>query len=136
MKDKDFYSKAHLIVAAIRILEHHKGEPPSSKDVSVTLSIAVEQVNRLCKKLDEMGIIEAVEGAYGSRLFVRNHLKIEEIEQGVSESSIEDEVKKFKSTRKDVDQKVLTIQAEQEKKQRDLFAEIEKKLKKGMKKKT
>ncbi len=134
MKDKDFYTQAHLVVAAIRILEYHKGEPPSAEDVSQTLSIAVEQAGRLCNKLEEMGVIEAVSGTYGTLLFIRDHEKIEEIPKGVTETSLEDEVKKFQSTRKDVDQRVLAIQAEQERKQRDLFAEIEKKLKQSKKK--
>ncbi|MDH3343972.1 MAG: hypothetical protein OEL58_01930, partial [Desulfobacteraceae bacterium] len=72
-----------------------------------------------------------VEGAFGTRLFLKNHLKIEEISRDKKADSLEDAVKKFQSSKKDMTQKVELFRAEQAKKQKDLFAELEKKLKKG-----
>ena len=56
---------------------------------------------------------------------------IEEISIEKKADSLEDAVKKFQSSRKGMTQKVELFRAEQEKKQKDLFAELEKKLKKG-----
>ena len=80
MTAKDLYSEAHLVVAAIRILEHQKKTPPSIEDICTALSLSVEQGNFLCRKLEMMEIIKVVEGAFGTRLFILNHLKIEEIQ--------------------------------------------------------
>ncbi len=76
-----------------------------------------------------MQIIEIVEGSYGTRLFIKKHLKIEDIPRGDKVSGLEEELKKFKSSRKDFTKKIESFQAKQAKKQKDLFAELEKKLK-------
>ncbi|MBU4389031.1 MAG: hypothetical protein KKB23_05775, partial [Proteobacteria bacterium] len=65
MKGKDFYSEAHLVVAAIRILQHQNSAPPSIDEVCRTISLSLEQGNFVCRKLNEMNIIDVVEGAFG-----------------------------------------------------------------------
>lgn len=72
-----------------------------------------------------------VEGAFGNRLFIKNHMKIEEIPKDKKEDKLEEALKKFQNSRKDLSKKIESYQVEQEKKQKDLFAELEKKLKKG-----
>ena len=74
-------------------------------------------------------MIEAVEGSFGARWYVRDHLNIEDIPRGEPESSMEDELKKFQENQKAFSQKMETLQAEQKKKKKGLFADIEKKLK-------
>jgi DNA-binding IscR family transcriptional regulator len=129
MKEIDLYTKAHLVVAAIRILEHNDTVSSSIEKVCEMISFSLEHGNLICKKLDEMGIIELVEGAYGTMLFVKNHLKIEEIPRGIVESKLEEELKKFQSSKKDLSKKIELFQTEQAEKQKNLFAELEKKLK-------
>jgi hypothetical protein len=129
MQNADLYSNAHLVVAAIRVLAHQKNTPPSIEDVCQTLAFSLEQGNFTCNKLEEMQIIEIVEGSYGTRLFIKNHLEIEDIPRGDKVSGLEEDLKKFKSSRKDFTKKIESFQAKQAKKQKDLFAELEKKLK-------
>lgn len=131
MQNSDFYSNAHLVVAAIRILTHKNSTPPSIDQVCRTISFSLEQGNFICKKLKKIGIIEVVEGAFGNRLFIKNHMKIEEITKGKKEDKLEEALKKFQNSRKDFSKKIESYQVKQEKKQKDLFAELEKKLKKG-----
>jgi hypothetical protein len=132
---KDFYSQAHLMVAAIRVFEHKNSRPPTIEELCQTVGFSIEKGNFICRKLEELDIIEAVEGSYGARLFVRDHLKIEDIPRGESESNFEEELKKFQDNRKALSQKIETFQAEQKQKKKDLFAEMEKKLKKELEKK-
>jgi hypothetical protein len=134
-KQKDLYAQAHLMVAAIRVFEHINGRPPTIEDLCQTINFSIEKGNFICRKLEELEIIEAVEGSYGTRLFVRHHLKIEDIPRGESASNFEDELKKFQDSRKAFSQKVETIQAQHKQKKKDLFAEMEKKLKKELDKK-
>ena len=129
MQKPDLYSNAHIVVAVIRVLAHKKNAPPSIEDVCQSLSFSLEQGNFICNKLKEMQIIEIVEGSYGTRLFVENHLKTEDIPRGDKVSGLEEELEKFKSSRKDFTKKIESFQAKQAKKQKDLFAELEKKLK-------
>jgi hypothetical protein len=129
MQHTDLYTNAHLAVAAIRILAHKKGAPPSVDEVCHILSFSLEQGNFICNKLEEIGIVEIVEGAFGTRLFIKNHLKIEDIPRGDKVSGLEEELKKFQDSKKDFSKKIESFQAKQAKKQKDLFAELEKKLK-------
>ena len=133
-KKDDFYSQAHLMVAAIRVYEHINSRPPTVENLCQTINFSIEKGNFICRRLEELNIIEAVEGSYGTRLFVREHLKIEDIPRGDPESNFEDELKKFQDNRKAFSQKVETFQAQQKQKKKDLFAEMEKKLKEELEK--
>ena len=135
MKNTDLYSEAHLVVAAIRIFEHQNSSPPSIDDVCEIISFSLEQGNLICKKLNETGIIDFVEGGYGTKLFIKDHVKIEEIPRGEKGSTLEDELKKFQNAQKDFTKKMESLQAKQAEGQKNLFAELEKKLKEELAKK-
>ncbi|MBW1746809.1 MAG: hypothetical protein U9N47_09865 [Thermodesulfobacteriota bacterium] len=132
MKGKGFYSDAHLVVAAIRILEHQKFASPSIDEVCRTISFSLEQGNFVCRKLNEMNIIDVIEGAFGTKLFIKDHLLLEEIPQGAIEDNLEKELKQFQNAKKDYIQKIELFKSEQEKKKKNLFAELEKKFKKDL----
>jgi len=132
MKDRDLYTDAHLVVAATRVLEHRDSAPPTLDAVCEFISFSLEQGGHICRKLQEMEIVDMVEGAYGVRLYIKNHLKIEEIPRGEKESRLDDELKKFQSAQKELSKKVESIKAEQEEKKKNLFAKLEKEMKKEL----
>ena len=76
-------------------------------------------------------MIDVVEGGFGTRLFIKNHLKIEEIPNAKKADTLEESIKAFQNSKKEFTKKIESFQAKQAKKQRDLFAELEEKLKKG-----
>ena len=135
MDSKDLYSTAHLFVAAIRVWSHQNSKAPSVDDVCNTLAFSAERGNFLCKQLEELGVVEVVEGAFGTRLFVKDHLKIEDIPRDQKVSKLDDELSKFKETQKEFSRKIESFKAEQVQKKKDLFADVEKKLKEQMDKK-
>ena len=136
MTERGLYSIAHLMASAIRIFEYQKGHPPSIEQVCETLSFTSEQGHIYLNKLTELGIMEVVEGNFGTRIFLRDHLKIEEIPKDSKESGLGDAIKEFQDSRKKMSEKIASIQADQAQKKKDLFAELENKLKKGLEKKT
>ena len=131
MQYPDLYSNAHLVVAAIRIFTHKNSKNPSLNEVCKTLSFSLEQGNLICKKLKDFGIIDVVEGAFENQLFIKDHLKIEEIPRDKKEDRLEEALKKFKDSKKDFSKKIESFQVKQAEKQKALFAELEEKLKKG-----
>jgi hypothetical protein len=131
MEQSDFYSNAHLVVAAIRIFTHQNSTPPSMDQVCRIISFTLEQGNFICKKLKELGVVDVVEGGFGTRLFIKNHLNIEEIPKTKKKDTLEESLKAFQNSKKDFTRKIESFQAKQAKKQKDLFAELEEKLKKG-----
>ena len=138
MQDKvdDFYSNAHLTVAAIRVCEHRHSTPPSLEEICDTLSFSIEKGSLILRKLKEMDIIDVVKGSFGDRFFIRNHLKLEDIPRGQEENKLEEELKKFQDTQKALTQKIESFKAEQARKKKDLFSEMEKKLKAELEKKS
>ena len=81
-QELDLYASAHLVVAAIRIIEHQNASPSSFEELCKVLTFSLEQGHYLCRKLAEMEIISIIEGAYGTKLYIKDHLKLEEIPKG------------------------------------------------------
>ncbi len=135
MQQKDFYHNAHLVVAAIRIIEHQKSNAPTVDAICRFLSFSPEQGNFICRQLRKMEILDSIESAYGIRLFIKDHLKLEEISRGEQDSRLEKELALFRDNREGIDKKIKSFQSEQAQKQKNLFAELDKKLKTGLEKK-
>jgi DNA-binding transcriptional regulator GbsR (MarR family) len=135
-KNKNLYTTAHLFVSAIRVWEYQNDTPPALEEISKMLAMSIERSSYICRKLEEMGIVDNVEGSFGNRLFIRDHLKIEEIPREDDENKMEQELKKFQESQKGLSQKIESIQAKQAQKKKDLFAEMEKKLKQELDKKS
>jgi hypothetical protein len=133
---EDFYTEAHLLVAAIRVHEHVHSRPATLEDVCRLLALSAEHAGIISRKLEELGAIEAVQGSFGTRLFLRDHLKLEEIPRGELGRKLEEEVKKFQDTQRSFTQKIESLRVEQAGKKKNLFAEMEKKLKEELDRKS
>ena len=134
-KKSDLYSIGHLLVAAIRVYEHVNSRPPTIEDVCGLINFSAEEGHFIGRKLQQLDIIKAVEGSYGTRLFVSDHLKLEDLPRGELGSKFEDDLKKFQDTQKEFSRKIESFQTQQKQKKMDLFAEMEKKLKAELEKK-
>ncbi|MFZ0242407.1 MAG: hypothetical protein WAL90_12240 [Desulfobacterales bacterium] len=135
MELADLYSSAHLFIAAMRLCEHRQAGRASVEDVCRLTGLSLEQGNFICKKLLDDGIVERVEGAFGTRLFIKDHLKIEEIPRKEKGRLLEEEIRKFQDSKKGLDQKIESIKAAQAEKKKSLFADVEKKFKEHLEKK-
>ncbi len=135
MKPTDLYTTAHLFVAAVRVLDHQDGAPPSLEAVCRLLDYSDEKGSFLLNRLKEAGIVDTVKSGFNDRLVVGDHLAIEQLPRDTEESRLEQELKKFKQGKDVMQEKVASIKAQQDQKKQDLFAEIEKKLKRKIDKK-
>jgi hypothetical protein len=129
------YHHAHLFVAAIRILDHQKSTPPTIEDVCQLINFSLERGHFICNNLVEREIIKIVEGSYGMRLFIRDHTLLEDIPQDEQENKLDQALKQFQAAKKGYADKVASIQADQKEKRKNLFADLEKKLKTDLKNK-
>ena len=132
---KNLYSNGHLFVAAVRVWEHLNGNAPMLEDICRFLNMPIEQAGYLLRRLTELEIIEVVQGSYGSRVFIHNHLNLEEIPQNSTENKLDAELKKFQDNQKQFTDKIDSMRAEQAEKKKSLFADMEKKLKEELDKK-
>jgi len=129
------YESAHLFVAAVRLLSHQEQSPPDLEQVCDLLRLSKERGGFICRRLEEIGALEAVPGAYGERLFVREHLKIEDIPKEDAPDRLQNELSKFQAAQKNAASRIATMQADQKKKKKSLFEEMEKKLRAEIEKK-
>jgi len=132
MNPESLYSTAHLFVAAIRILDHRDGAPPELTAVCQQLDFSDEKGSYLLNRLKVLGIVDTVKSGFNNRIVVADHLAIEDLPRNVEESRLEQELKKFQKGKNVLEEKVASIKAQQNQKKQDLFAEIEKKMKKKM----
>lgn len=131
----DPYNEAHLLVAAIRILQHQKHSPPTIEEVCSLLDISVEAGLITSRALSKTGIIELSEDPFSIKLAIADHLGIEKLpRQAKKEDSISRELAAFMEKKKDMDKKVESIQADLKKKRQDMHGGIEEKLRKEMEK--
>jgi hypothetical protein len=129
------YESAHLFVAAVRVLNHQEQSPPDLDQVCELLGLSKERGGFICRRLEGIGALEAVPGPYGQRLFVREHLKIEDLPKEDAPDRLQDELSKFQASQKNVANRIATMQADQKKKKKSLFEEMEKKLRAEIEKK-
>ena len=111
MKKKDLYKSAHLVVAAMRILEHQNGMPPSVDSLGSVLSFSLEECSYICRRLHEMGIIDIVKGPFGTKLFIKNHPELENISRSTDDPDIKEDINKFMSSKKNYAQEIEAIKA-------------------------
>ena len=131
----DAYNEAHIFVAAIRLLTHQKGFPPSVEETCELLGFSEESGHALSRRLKGLGILDTLEDPFTIKLVVSDHLKIESLSREESDGGgLADEIEKFQASKTDMDQKVKSIQADLAKKKNDMFADIESKFKKEMEK--
>ena len=126
------YLEGHLFVAAIRILEHQNGSPPALNEISGLLDFSTEQTGLISRRLQEAGIVKVVESAFGDRWGIENHLALEELPKDEATRQMDEALQQFKAEKSKMAQKIETIKAQQAQKKKDLFSEIEKKLKKDL----
>ena len=129
------YESAHLFIAAVRVLAHKEQSPPDIDQVCDMLGVSKEQGGLICRRLEEIGALEAVPGAYGLRLFVRDHLKLEDLPKEDAPDRLKNELNKFKAEQQKTASRIATLQADQKKKKKNLFDEMEKKLRAEIEKK-
>jgi DNA-binding transcriptional regulator YhcF (GntR family) len=124
------YQTAHLIVAAIRVLEHRDGHPPSVEAMGQLLTASVEQVHRLCRKLEQQGIVEMTSGAFGIRVFISDHKAIEQLPDDSPKSGMGDELARFKQEQQGRNKTIEDLKQKEEARRKELFRQIEQQFKK------
>ncbi len=95
------YEEGHLLVAAVRILQHKDGRSPTPEEVASLLGFSNEKTYVLVHELRQRGILKGLEGPFGIRLDVGDPVPIEELPRGGSGPSIEGELAEFHSRERD-----------------------------------
>jgi DNA-binding Lrp family transcriptional regulator len=126
------YDDGHLLVAAVRVLTHREGRPPSVEEAAKAIGMSREVGHHLVRRLAALGIVRLVETPFEARLIVEDHTRLEEIPRGEAGPAIASEFEMFKA-KQDEKQRALDHlfgEGVMEKKRKDRVTSLEEQFKK------
>jgi SLT domain-containing protein len=129
------YEQAHLMVAALRLFVHRHQRPPSVRELSEMLEMSPEMGHYLGNRLARLGALEMVDAAFEERIYLRDHLKLEDLPKEEETSDLEEEVERLREERERHHEEMQKRQASHQNKKKDLFSDLERQLKEGLKQK-
>ncbi|MFP4477713.1 MAG: hypothetical protein ACLFOY_19295 [Desulfatibacillaceae bacterium] len=134
MDRKSPYYTAHLVVSAVRVLEHKKGTPPTVGDISELVGLSLEEIQSICNSLRGAGALEAVESAAGQRFYPGDPAPLESLPRERNSGGMEDELKKFEEKKRAEMEKFAQMTKKEDSRKKDLFSSLEAQLKDKLKK--
>ena len=72
-------TEAHLLLAAIRVLNHLNGRSPTPEEIAELLEESPSAVRLQLAFLDERGVVALVKSAFETHAEIRDHLVAEEL---------------------------------------------------------
>lgn len=130
MDSKPSQKQAHLVVAAVRILEHKHGRPPSLHEVAQLLEQSHEVMGHQVRVLESLDILHTVKSPFDLHVELRDHRKIEDLPQEESGPGFQDEVEDFHRKFEEKQKKLQNLfnSREQEQRQKSRFADLDEEL--------
>ena len=127
------YEETQILMAGVRLFKHRENRLPSLKELAEFTHFSTETAHHLCNRLEKIGALERIRGAFDERVCLKDPLEAEVLREAPDSPDIEDDVKQWKAQResklKEVEERFSGDAARKE--QQDQFSEIEQKLKKG-----
>jgi len=127
------YEEAQILIAAVRLFRHREQRIPSLDELADFTNFSMEAIHHLCNRLEKIGAVERIRGAFDERVCLKDPLQAEELRGEDEAPDIEKDVKEWKEQRENKIQEVeKRFSPDYGKKEKeDLFSELEGKIKKG-----
>ncbi len=127
------YEEAQILLAGVRLFQHREQRFPSLEELAEWIRFSVESVHHLCNRLEELGALERIRGAFDDRVCLKDPLRAESLRRAPDSPDIGEDVKHWKEEREKKLKEVEEIFADRRegKKKKAQFAAIEEKLRKG-----
>lgn len=88
--------EAHLVVAAVRVLDHVEKHPPTETEVAALLQWHEDRARVVAHGLVEYGALDAIKSPFEVRYRVSDHAKVDALPEGEGvDDSISKEMKAF-----------------------------------------
>lgn len=132
------YDQGHLVVAAVRILEHRNEKPPTMEEIGELVGISHEVIGVVARALQGRGIVKILATPFDTRVEIADYLKLEELPREQMSAAMKSEVDAFlarsRSKKKEIESLFKSGVLEKEKKEK--FAGLDQQLKDFQSKKT
>ncbi len=99
---------AHLLLAGVRVLAHRLGRGPTPEELAELLGTAESQVRLQAAALQDLGAVALVSSAYETHLEIRDHLAIEQLEDGEG-PAIGDDLRAFDERKREEAEKLAHL---------------------------
>ncbi len=135
MEEKNsLYYQGHVIAAAIRLCLHQKGIQPSIRDLSDMTSYSKESLYFICNRLEKNGIVEVVKGAFDEKVYLKNHKRLEGLpKESNNRLDLREDIERLQEEGIKRQKEIEGLWESEAAKKKDLFSELEKKLKGAIK---
>ena len=127
------YEEVQILLAGIRLFRHRENRLPSLKELSEFIRFSPEAVHHLCNRLEKMGAVERIRGAFDDRISLGDPSQVESLRDIEESPQMEEEVRKWKAQKESSVQDIEKMFSGDygKKEKEDLFSDIEDKIKKG-----
>lgn len=130
MEDKNsLYYQGHVIAAAIRLFIHNKGIQPSISGLSEMTSYSKESLYFVCSRLEKEGILEVVKGAFEEKIYLKDHRRLEDLQKETNRVDLREDIERLHDESIRRRKEIEGMRKSEAEKKKDLFSELEKKLK-------
>lgn len=106
--------EGHLLVAAVRVLSHRHGSPPTVEAVAELLRWQPETVRMKTVLLHELGALALVDSAYEHHLEVRDHARLEELTPDADATGMDEALADFDRRKEEEQQRMERLFGEGE----------------------
>jgi hypothetical protein len=131
MKPGLSYEKGHIVVAAIRVLEHRQERAPTAEEITELTGLPGELTGVILNGLEEMEVLRSIESPYDMRYEIVDHLRLEELPREEDSPKLRDEVDSFheraRSRQEEMDK--MFGDPDREKKRKKKLSKLEEELK-------
>ncbi len=95
-KTRNDYDDGHLFVAAIRVLTHKNGRPPTVEECAELIGLSREVAHALVRRLEAHGAVRAVETPFEARVVIEDHATLETLPRDESGANVATEFEAFR----------------------------------------
>ena len=125
------YDEGHLVVAAVRVLEHRNEKPPTMEEIGELLGISHEVIGAYARALQSHQIVKILETPFETLVEIAEYEKLEDLPREHVGSAMKSDVDAFlersRSKKEDIDELFKSGEFEKEKKEK--FADLDEQLK-------
>lgn len=101
-------NEGHLFVAGVRVLAHRLGRGPTPQELADLLASNESQVRLQAATLEDLGAIALVNSAFETHLELRDHLRLELLEEGDA-PAISDALRDFDDRKREEAEKMARL---------------------------
>ncbi len=94
------YEEAQILLAGIRLFKHRENRLPSLQELAEFTHFSVESVHHLSNRLEKIGALERIRGAFDERICLKEPLQAEVLREAPDSPDIGEDVKQWKKERK------------------------------------